>query len=222
MAPQELRERINPSCLFLAFGFLFAAVDVVMLGAFLEEGFRIGGGLRLFFLGGSAADGDVLATRDARGFVFVARDIDRDHDFDLGMQRDRHLVAADHLDRGMEVDLVAGHLDAGVGDHRGNVARRDRAEKLAGLGRLTDDHEGLAVELSGNLLGFAAVLEVLRLEILAHQFKARLVFLGRAQSLAFGEQEIAGKAVFDAHGLAHLAELGDAFEQDHFHCLHSF
>jgi hypothetical protein len=31
------------------------------------------------------------------------------------------------------------------------------------------------------------------------------------------QQEIAGEAVLDAHHVAHLAEPGDAFEQNHFH-----
>ncbi len=193
-----------------------------MLGARFEEGLRIGGGLRPLFLGGGAADGDILAARDAVGFILVTRDIDRDRHLDLRMQRDRHLVSADHLDRSVQVDLIAGHLDAGFRDHHCDIARRDRAEKLAGFRRLAQHHEGLAVDLSGNLLGFAAVLGIARLELLAHLLKARLVFLGRAQGLALGEQEIAGKAVFDAHGLAHLAELGDAFEQNDFHGLYSF
>src|SRR5262249_14270614 len=42
------------------------------------------------------------------------------------------------------------------------------------------------------------------------------------QRLALGQEEIAGKAVFDAYDLAHLAEFRDAFQQDYFHGCISF
>ena len=38
-------------------------------------------------------------------------------------------------------------------------------------------------------------------------------------ALPVGQQKVARKAVLDAHDVAHLAELGDALEQDHFHCV---
>ena len=44
-----------------------------------------------------------------------------------------------------------------------------------------------------------------------------LLALVARSALPLRQQEIAGKAVLDAHHLAHLAELGDAFEQNHFH-----
>src|SRR5262249_21356016 len=105
-----------------------------------------------------------------------------------------------------------------VGHQRGDVAWRHRAVKLAAFGRLAQYREVLAVELLGDLLGLALELEVARLELDLHGLEARLVLLGGAQRLATGEEEIAGKAVLDAHDLAHLAELADTFEQDHFHC----
>src|SRR5205085_12505243 len=43
------------------------------------------------------------------------------------------------------------------------------------------------------------------------------VVLRGAQRLALRQQEIACEAVFHAHDFAHLSELADAFEQDHFH-----
>ena len=101
---------------------------------------------------------------------------------------------------------------------RGDVARRHRAVELAAFGRLPQHGEALAVELLGDLFGLALLLEVARLELDLHGLEARAVFLGGAQRLALRQQEIARKAVLDAHDFAHLAELGDAFEQDHFHC----
>src|SRR4029078_170086 len=87
---------------------------------------------------------------------------------------------------------------------------------------MADYDEGLAVDLGGELAGFALRLEVLLLEIGAHRFEARLVFAGRAQRLAAREEEIAGKAVFHTDCLAHLADLADAVEQNDFHCRYSF
>ena len=45
----------------------------------------------------------------------------------------------------------------------------------------------------------------------------RAVVLGGAQRLALRQQEIAREPVLDADDFTHLAELGDAFEQNDFH-----
>ena len=78
--------------------------------------------------------------------------------------------------------------------------------------RLPDDDIGLAVDFGADLAGLALHLEIFRLQLGLHAFEARLVVGGRAQGLAARQQEIAGKAVFHAHDVAHLAELADAFE----------
>jgi len=39
-----------------------------------------------------------------------------------------------------------------------------------------------------------------------------------AQSFALGQQEVAGKPVFDGNGVAHLAQFGDALEENYVHC----
>ena len=56
-----------------------------------------------------------------------------------------------------------------------------------------------------------------RFEFALHRFEARAIFGRGAQRLAARQEEIAGKAVFDADDVAHLAESSDPFEQDHFH-----
>ena len=56
-----------------------------------------------------------------------------------------------------------------------------------------------------------------RLQIALHAFEASAIFVGGAQRLAARQQKIAGKAVFDAHDVAHLAEPRDTFEEDDFH-----
>ena len=82
-------------------------------------------------------------------------------------------------------------------------------------------HEVLPSSLPAILPALALHFEISRLQFGLHAFEARLVVGGRAQRLAARQQEIAGKAVFHAHDFAHLAELADAFEQDHFHCRYS-
>ena len=107
-------------------------------------------------------------------------------------------------------------------DRVGEVAGRDRAVELAGLAGLADDDEGLAVELRGDRCGLALALEVAGLELGALGFEALGVVLGGAERLALGQQEVAGIAVADADDVAHLAEAGDAFEQDHLHGISPF
>ena len=75
----------------------------------------------------------------------------------------------------------------------------------------------LAVDLLGDLGGFALGLEVVGLELGLHAVVLGAVVGGGAQRLAALQQEIAGKSVLDADDFAHLAELGDAFQQNDFH-----
>ena len=70
---------------------------------------------------------------------------------------------------------------------------------------------------SATLVGFALGLQVAGFEFGLHAFELGAVVRGGAQRLAALEQEIAGKPVLDADDFAHLAELGDAFQQNDFH-----
>jgi hypothetical protein len=53
----------------------------------------------------------------------------------------------------------------------------------------------------------------------ARPFELLLVGFVGAQRLAERQQEVAGKAVLDLDGVAHLAEAGNAFEENDFHLL---
>ena len=86
-------------------------------------------------------------------------------DFDLRVEGDGDGVEADRLDRLVEDDLVALHLEAAGGHRVGEVAGRDRAVELAGLAGLADDDEGLAVELGGDRFGLVLAIEVAGLEL---------------------------------------------------------
>ena len=75
------------------------------------------------------------------------------------------------------------------------------------------------VELGRDLVCAALELVIARLEIGALALEFLLVGLGRAQSLAARQQEVAGVAVLHAHRIAHMAELADAFQQNDVHGL---
>ena len=70
---------------------------------------------------------------------------------------------------------------------------------------------------SGLGSGLGAELEITHLELGALGLEPLHVGGGGAQRLALRQQEIAGIAVAHADDLAHLAELGDPLEKDHFH-----
>ena len=152
--------------------------------------------------------------------VCVARDADVDCHLDFGVQRNRYLVQSDRLDRRVQRDLSAVDSKTLFRDQQGQVARGDRAIKLAALGRLAQHREALAVELLSDLFRFPFLLEVARFELDFHLLEARAVVLGRAQRFALGQEIVAREPVLDAYDVAHLAELGDALKQDYFHdCL---
>ena len=156
--------------------------------------------------------GVILAAGNACGFLFIARDDDGNGAFDFGVQRDRHFVLTDRLDRCIERDLTAIDPEAGIADEGNEIARRYRTEQLTRLRSLPQHGEALAVELSRDLRSLGLKRERARFEIAFHCFIAAAV-LGRGpQCLAARQQEVPGKAVLHAHDVAHLAEPADTFE----------
>ena len=99
---------------------------------------------------------------------------------------------------------------------------RDRAVELAAVAGLAQQDEGLAVQLLGDLLGFLLAFQIARFQLRLLGLEIFAVGLGGAQRLLLRQQEVAGEAVLDAHFVAHLAELLDAFEQDHLHGASSY
>ena len=89
--------------------------------------------ISLIFLsfGRFAAHGDVFTALEARDFVGVARDVQVDVDLDFRMQRDRHDMAANRLDRRMQRDLAAAD-----GEARGAQQRGDGLLNLGAAGRI--------------------------------------------------------------------------------------
>ena len=125
--------------------------DVVVLGFRIEElaggRDRFGGGVLIFLAGR-----DVLAALDTLGFISAARDRHGDAGLDFGMDRNRHLLLADRLDRRIQPNLRPVDDDAVGCECVDDVAHRDRAEQLTGFGRLADDLMSLPSIFSATLL----------------------------------------------------------------------
>ncbi len=136
------------------------------------------------------------------------------------MQAHDDLVDAQFLDRRGQDDLLAIDREARRGRGLGGVAGADRAVERAAVGGGADHDELLALQALGHRRGLAPGLEVLRLELLLLALEAGLVLLRGPERLALRQEVVARIAVLDVHDLAHLAELGDALQQDHLHgCL---
>ena len=80
-------------------------------------------------------------------------------------------------------------------------------------------HQGMPLSLTGFGDDGRLALERkrARLQFALHRLESRAIGVGGAQRLAARQQEIAGKTVLDANNVAHLAQSGDALQEDHFH-----
>ena len=65
--------------------------------------------------------------------------------------------------------------------------------------------------------GFFLEFEIARFQLGALSLEDGDVGFGGAERFFLRQKEIAREAVFHFHDIAHLAELFDAFEQDHLH-----
>lgn len=141
------------------------------------------GGVELLFLGFLAAQ---------LGFVLVhaANDADLDIGTDVRMQRDRHRLGAELLDRIAKLDLAAADLDTELADRDGDVTRGDRAIKLTIVGGLANQGDRAALQFLGQLLGLGLALFVEALQRLTLALEVLDVGLVRAQSLLLRQQVV--------------------------------
>src|SRR5690606_29088713 len=86
-----------------------------------------------------------------------------------------------------------------------------------GLARLAHDDEGLSVELLGDGARLLLALQIAGFQLRALRLEALAVGVRGPERLALRQQEVARIAVAHAHHVAHLADLGDAFEKNDFH-----
>ena len=188
--------------------FVVRRTDVVEQFGDLELGGGIG-------LGGQFLDR--LALRLQFSFLGRTGDVQDDGRINLGVQHDADIVQAQFLDRLVQHDLLAVQREARLGGGIGRVTGGDGPIQRAGVGCGTDDHKGLAVQLVGDFLGLCLGFGVLRLQLDLAALERLDVGVRRAQRLALRQQEVAGIAVLDVHDLAHLAQLGHAFQQNDLH-----
>ncbi len=105
---------------------------------------------------------------------------------------------------------------AGLGE-LGDVAGRDGAVELAGLAGLAEHHKNLPGELFGDSLRLLAGLQIARLQLCLVAVEALAARLVGAKRHALRQEVVAREAVLDADDVAHLAELGNALQKNHFH-----
>ena len=122
-------------------------------------------------------------------------------------QSQKTQLEARNLERKSEAQNVAANLEGKV-----FVLLRQAGDR-----GLADQDELLAVQLLAGLLGLALQLQIVGFQMRLLALEIFPVRLGGAQGLLLGQKEVAGKAVTDPDFIAHLAQLLDAFEQDHLH-----
>ena len=133
------------------------------------------------------------------------------------MHGDGDVVLADGLDRRVQHDLAAADGDPIALKRGDDVANGYRSEQLTAFGGLTQHHDVAAIDLFRDLGGLGLGFQVAGFEFGLHAVEPGAIVCGGAQRLAALQKKIAGKSVLDADHFAHLAELGDTFQQNDFH-----
>jgi len=90
---------------------------------------------------------------------------------DFGMEADADRDEADGLDGPIEPNLVSLHREAAFAHRHGDVAAVDRAVELSGLAGLTDEHEGLTIELLRDCGRFSPPLQIAGFQLCALGFE---------------------------------------------------
>src|SRR6478609_10590014 len=118
------------------------------------------------------ASRDVLTADLALGLFSGTGDVDGDGDRNLRMQHDWNGVQTERLDRRVQGDLATVDAEAVRGQGLGDVAGRDRTVEHAGLARLTQHHDRVAVQRLGDRIGLLLELEIAGLELGALRLEA--------------------------------------------------
>src|SRR5260221_4957941 len=135
---------------------------------------------------GPAVDRGLLIPRSwwIRTYVRIlptfGHDLQSDAELDVGVELDRHLVAAERLDRLGHVQPAAVDGDAGLRlDRARDLGRGDRAEEPALGARLRRDADDRGHQLTRHDLGRLAVLGVLHVTGPAHRLRLLQRAVGR-------------------------------------------
>src|SRR5690625_2467368 len=219
---------LSRSALLLVFGSLFYAklrvASCLLRGCLLRSCRLVGCGKRFGFCSFLGA-GEFIGADKATAFGLHLRfgfrpgDVDRHVHRDFRMQTQADIVQAEHLDRPVEHDL--GPVDGGAafGDCVADVAGAYRTIELPRIARLADHHDVRTVEPLGYRLGFRTPLQVVRFQLRSLLFEDSEILPVGAECLALRQEKVARKTWSHAHDIAHLSQILDALEQDHFHFL---
>ena len=160
---------------------------------------------------------NAFTTRLLFSFFRAACDVDSHLHFDFRMQTHRHGVKTDGLDRRMNFDLRTIDRNAFCRNAICDVACCNRTIELTRFTRLTDDDIALAVKLLAD--GFRILLrfEIAGFKLSALRFEMFDVRLRCTQSFCTWQKEVTSLTILQAHNIAHLTELGNAFQKNDLH-----
>src|SRR5690554_4890274 len=122
-----------------------------------------------------------------------------------------------HLDGAIEDHLVTADGRATLRHGLADIAGADRAVELTGVSSLPNDHDACAIQLLRYGLGLSTPLQIVRFELRALLLENGEVLLVGSERLALRQQIVACEAGANLNDVAHLAEILDTLEQDHFH-----
>src|SRR5262245_7001868 len=135
------------------------------------------------------------------------------------MQAHRDRELAERLDRLLERDAFAVHLDAARAEEIRDVLRSDRAEQLAFLGGLPALLVGECLDARAQAVGVGLHPIGLRLLLLLDVLEVLEVAGGRGQRQPLGDEVVPRIAIRDVAHFATASDLRDVVEQDDFHRL---
>src|SRR5215467_342170 len=137
------------------------------------------------------------------------------------MKCQRYLILADRLNRCIEYDLRTLNLCAVGLEKTGDVSGGHGSKQLPNFACLTQHHIGPTVEFFTEFTGLALHLEIAGLKLGLHFFESLPIVSSGAKGFAPWQQEVTGEAVLHTHNVAHMSELSNSLEQDHFHFSYS-
>ena len=132
------------------------------------------------------------------------------------MELDLHLVLAEGLHRGVQVDLLLFDLHAGLDQLLVDVGGGDRTEQLAALAGLDGERDGDLGDLIGQRLGAGQFGDLALGAALLQRLDALAVGLGEGDSKLLREEVITGVAGADFDLVAFGAQTVNGLEEQNF------
>ena len=131
------------------------------------------------------------------------------------MQTDTDFVQAEGLDRCVQANLFAFDLVTGFASNFDDVTRVDRAVKLASRAGRADQNKCLSIQTFTSCVRCVASVCIALFDRFTFCFETGAVLIVSNQSLAFWQQEVAGKPVLDADLIAEAVAVGHPDPVEH-------